>query len=726
MLKISNRPLINAIKWALLPGLGWSACTAAAEPATGQLEEIIVTAELRSENLQTTPISVSAFTADDLVNRGIVELSGIAVRTPGFVFDALDQSEPNVFIRGIGNQNADTAANESPVAIYLDDVYIGRSGASVFDLFDIERVEVLRGPQGTLYGRNASGGVVHIVTKKPEDVFGGTIRAEIGDYNMRNIAAAVTGPVTDNLSFRIAGSSRDRDGYIFNKATGNDVGGEDSTYLKAALRFEPTENLEINLSADNVRERGTTAAHDTVYTTPAALAVAQSDPRPRIVNADTDPIRERDISGILLRVGYDWSWATLTSITAYRELESEYDFYFAGNPKTDDTIESFNINLEDSDQFSQEFRLGGSTDRLDWILGLYYFESDVDHTETFVQHFNGLYKAQGLPPSRWAQGNGKHERTANATLESKAVFGQATYRITDTLAATFGIRYTTDERSMAGGTQILEGTNPVASGGKSFYSTVEDDWDATTPRFGLEYHHSDSLFLYGTYTRGFKSGVFNAVAPTQREFEAPLKPEWVDNYEVGAKTEWLDNRLRFNVAVFYMEFQDLQISTLIPAVQIVFDNADAEIKGYELEFVAMPVEGLKIEANYSYLDTEITKGKNKGKVLPRAPEDKINASVAYTMQFGGWDITPRLDWSYQSMFYHEPDNRVSEIQRSYQMLDASVDFAPADKDWRITLWGKNLDDELVARSMVSVPAAGQNFVSYADPRTYGLTFTVNY
>jgi iron complex outermembrane receptor protein len=694
------------------------------------IEEIIVTAVRREENLQRVPIAVTAFSGADLVAKGIDELYAIAQRVPSFVFDSQDQAEPNLYIRGVGSQQANDAAAEMPIAIYFDDVYIGRSTAANFELFDLERVEVLRGPQGTLFGRNASGGVIHLISQKPQDEFAGLVRATIGNYNRINLQAMVTGPGTDTVSYRLAASSRNRDGFVLNETTGNDVADEQATSLRAALRFVPSDKLEINLSSDYTRERGTSSAHDTQFTSGFPVV---SNPEPRVVNSLTDGLRERDIFGVTLRFDYSMDWAVLSSITGYRDLDLHADWYFAGNDLTDESIESFNTNIEKSHQFSQEFRLAGSSDRMDWVAGVYYFDVSVSQIESFDQFFNGLFNGLGLPEALWTIGNGLLTFNKEAGTDSWAVFAQGTYKLTDRLGLTAGVRHTEDTRKIAVVATVQDGIVPLGAlnapigisvpGG---YSTgqVSQGWNATTPHFALEFQSTDDLLLFVSATEGFKSGVFNGTASTLEEALTPLDPEEVWSYETGLKSQWSDDRLQINASAFYMDFKNLQLGTLIPGQAIIRENAAALVKGLELEVLALATDRLTLQANYSYLNNKFTDEAKKGNVMPRSPKHKINISGAYSAPVGASNVlTARVDFLSQSKFFHEPDNRPSEIQESYNMIDASLQLSGANRAWTLSLWGKNLGDELVTRSQVAVAVIGQNYVNYAPPRTYGVTYS---
>jgi iron complex outermembrane recepter protein len=695
----------------------------------GGLEEIIVTAQRRAESEQRVPIAVNAFSAADLEVRRIVSMNDIAARTPSFVADSQGPEEPNFYIRGVGSQAAGDATAEMPISVYVDDVYVARSAAANFQLFDLERVEVLRGPQGTLFGRNASAGVIHLITKKPQDTQQGKLRFSTGNYSQIGVDAMVTGPITDNLFYKVAGSARTRDGFYLNETTGNDVADDRGANLRAALRYLPGESTEINFSTDFLRERGTSAAHDTVYS-PNSPLPAVSNPEPFVTNADTDGHRDREIFSATLRVDHDLGWAEVTSITGYRRNESNSNWYFAGNPRTDDTNESLNGNIEDARQFSEELRLAGTSARLDWIVGLYYLDISVDRTEDFDQWFHGLFKGLGLPPERWAAGDGYVAFDQRADTTSAAAFAQATYRITDKLGVTAGVRYTRDEvDSSVRAWTDPPGAAPVGLGTPGGYDTgtLAKTWSATTPHFSIKYQATENAMMYASATEGYKSGVYNGTASTLADAIVPLEPEKVWSYEAGAKTQWLDNRLRANVNAFYAEFENLQIGTLIPGQALIRENASAKVRGAELELLAVPIDPLTFGLNYSYLNNEFTDPTRDGKVMPRSPKNKVNLYGSYAFELGReLSLVARADWTKQSKFFHEPDNRPSEIQDAYDLLDVSLDLTHASKSWTLSFWGKNVTDTLYTLSQVSVPAIGQNYVTYGAPRTYGVSLMLDF
>jgi len=690
------------------------------------IEEIVVTAQRRAENIQKVPIAITAFDGAELMSRGITSIEGIAARTPSFVYNGADTAEPYYFIRGVGTESAQDAAAETSVAIYVDDVYIGRGGGANFDLFDLERVEVLRGPQGTLFGRNASGGVIHMVSQRPQDTYSGRLEATVGDYGRMDFRGMVTGPLSDQVSYKLAASSTNRDGYVFNEQSGNDLGDQEAISLRGSLLYKPTDDLQFLFALDNTRERGLGTARDTVNLPGADTRFNLSNPEPRIVNAIRDGIRDRDIFGLQLRIDYSMDWATLTSITAQRQSEFNTQWSFSGQPVLNDfTIESFNSNEEDADQFSQELRLAGSSNKIDWVGGLYYFEMDTQRVESFDQHFNGLFNAllgRPLP-----NGNGFANFDQDASTESWAVFGQGTYRLTDRWSATAGLRYTDEEKSLFNiATASPPGATPIGLTG-SYTIDVGKSWDAWTPHFSVDFKATDDAMVYGLITRGFKSGAFSGTASNANEAGVPLEPEYVWNYEIGAKTQWLNNRLQVNGAIFYMDFEDMQIGSLIPGQAIIRFNSSAEIKGLELETLLVATENLTLGFNYSHLDNTFTVGPNTGKVLPRSPDHKTNLSATYDFNLGDSIVTTLMaDWAWQSKIYHEPDNRPSEVQEAYSWFDVSIQFANRSDTMRLRLWSRNLSDELVAMHQVAVPAVGQSYVHFSEPRTYGVTATFDF
>jgi len=689
------------------------------------LEEIIVTAQKRAEDMQSIPISVTAFNGAFLRENSITHLSEIARRTPSFVWAESSGAAPYLFIRGIGTEGPSTYAGGDPsVTVMIDNVYIGRIGGSSFDLYDLERVEVLRGPQGTIFGKNAVGGLVHLISKKPSQEPTASVSATVGNFNRMDLKGLVSGPLSDSVSAKLALSALNRDGFVKNEETGNDLGDEGSTSIRGALLYQPDEQLDILISLDGSRERESGSPRDIVETGTFNGGIhAITNPDPRIVNAPKDPFFDRDMFGSSIEINYQMHAGTFTSITAYRNSDSAWEIPFFGNPVTPTTIESTSTNTEDFWQFSQELRFASTneSENLDWIVGAYYFKSDTDRNTKLTQEFASFLPFLG----------GIADFAQTVKTESFALFGQLTYHLTNDLDITLGARNTWESKAMVHVGSVLQGPFPPPLHPANQYDVADkENWSAFTPSIAVNYQIGDDAMIYASIARGFKSGGYQGIAPDPTAAETPFDPEFALSYEIGAKTDWLDNRLRLNVSAFFVDHEDLQISELIAGDRVVIGNAaKAEVKGAEIEFTAILVEGLQIAANYSYLDAEFVEfaegatTDNSGNTLPFAPEHKVNLAAQYDITLANnGSLTFRVDWTRQSEIFLEASN-TTEIQGAYSVWDARIAYQTADEKWELALWGKNVGDNLHRNSSVAFPPFGQELVYWSNPRTYALTLT---
>jgi iron complex outermembrane receptor protein len=692
------------------------------------LEEVIVTAQRREESLQDVPISISVFNADSMRFKQMVGLEEIAERTPNFVMTSVNPAEPNFYIRGIGTEGLNSnAAGDASVVMFVDGVYVGRAGGSNLDMFDLERVEVLRGPQGTLFGKNAVGGLVHLVTAKPTDELQSRLQVTIGDYDRLDFRGMVTGPLSETVSGKLAFSSRTRDGFILNETTGNYTHNENIQSVRGALRFVPNDEVEVLITADLAQQdesgRPRTNLCDTSQND--GIRCVGINPDPFIVNAVTDGHLDRDVWGIAAEVNWQTGIGMFTSITARREADFDFEDAFFSNPVTSTTIESINRNVESSNQFTQEFRLANTSmdDRLNWVAGFYYLNENVERDEMLDQRFGALAPFL-VGVASWPQ---------DVKTKSYALFAQFTYSITDKFNLTVGGRQTWEKKDVVLGAELISGGSPPPYQG-DYSISASEDWSEFTPKFVLDYFVNDSVMLYGSISSGFKSGGFQGTASTPVVAATPYNPETAWSYEIGGKTQWFDNRLRANFALFSIDHKDLQVSELIPACCIVIGNAaSAEIEGFELELVTVPVEGLELSGGYSYLDatfkdfSEGATADNTGNTLPRSPENKLNLAAQYEWSLGGLGTARAgIDWSYSDMFFFEASNTPNEVQDSYDIWNARIAFSNSSDNWQLTFWGKNLGDELVKTHSVAFAFYGQELVIYQPPRTYGVTLAWKY
>ncbi|MDG1835764.1 MAG: TonB-dependent receptor, partial [Pseudomonadales bacterium] len=546
--------------------------------AEGPIEEVIVTAERRAESLQSVAVAVTAFTGEEMDAQGIVDIKGITERTPGFTMGTFNPGQPQFYIRGIGS-NEDGAGGDQSVIVFVDEVYIGRSAGSDFDLFDLERVEVLRGPQGTLFGKNVIGGAVSLVTKKPTEETRMKFEGTAGNLGEIGIRGLVSGELAENVYGKVSISSRRRDGYVdsridefpefFPDTNVDDQHDINTDSLRAALRMTPSDRLEVNLSANwSQMDR---AGPTYISIGPGGIpygANASLDPNYGAnihENFIEDPgSSETDISGFTARFDYELTDSmSFTSLTSFRSVESEQlwalstpnlsalfisggaiPLYLVGN----------NNYTDESDTFTHEFRLTGGNDKLFWIAGLYYMTEETDRFET--SSVGLLFPGGGGVPGS-LPGIVPGDDQGNETT-SYSVFGQFTYNITDALAITLGGRQSFDKKDI---TRV--GTPSPLSPNRNFNFTTGNDWDAFTGKFTVEWQATENAFLYGTISEGYKAGGYQGLAATELIAITPFDPEEATLYEIGAKTEWFDNRLRLNLAVFQTDYSDLQILQLL-------------------------------------------------------------------------------------------------------------------------------------------------------------------
>lgn len=750
------------------------------------IEEVVVTARKREESVQDTPIAVSAFTGEGLAIRGVTDLSSLDNFAPNLV---LNRSPSNsgvtnaaVYIRGIG-QNDFTPVIDPGVGIYVDGVYLGRSVGAVLDLVDVERVEVLRGPQGTLFGKNTIGGAVSITSKRPEEEFSGKLGGKVGTDDRLNVNGTFNLPISDTLLTRVSLASFNQDGHVERVFDGKDLGDDNTLAARFTALWLANDKVEITFSADYSRddengpalvttgmqpinegffgpagapsmtlfqntivaqlnEPGGIAPGGTFFdpaaasgfpfnfmacfapenlNNPACFNQRYIQPEGGTKNFGTDPTKsELDTWGAAITL--DWDLGNdmqFKSILSYRTFDGEF---FNDNDGAPQKVSEL-IDIFEQDQLSLEFQLLGTAmqDRLNWIVGLYYFEED----------------GKNINPVRFSQihiqSGGFFEN------DSWAVFGQGTYQLSEKLSLTVGLRYTEDTKEYLPD-QYFEvfpaGPLPLPPCPGTGLPCVVGDrvlpfvWEETSaeelsPMVNLAYHPNEDLMLYATYSEGFKGGGF-----TQRIFppEASLPdfdPEFVKSYEVGFKWDGLDNSLRINGALFYTDYTDIQLLVADPTRvgPFVTNAGDATIKGVELEVLWAPADDWLISANVGYLDPKRTKvgtgvqGLTKSSRFENISDWNANIQITKVIQLkGGSTLTPRVEWSYRSEFGTNANNvpydgpaaappflgspdlgfgipSPAQIQDDYDLVNASVRWDSADGSLAVTAGVENIGDE---------------------------------
>jgi iron complex outermembrane recepter protein len=745
------------------------------------LEEVIVTATKREASLQDVPVSVSAI-GGDLVREGeIMGFSDVAAITPNFNMNQFNIGEPQFFIRGIGN-SLDSAAADPAVSTFVDEVYIGRSGGSSMDLFDLERIEVLRGPQGTLFGKNVVGGAISIHTSKPSDDFMGKLGVSLGDYDLQVVRGLINGGLTDGVSGKLSFSSRKRDGYVDNVVDGDEYAEQDNLSARGQLLIEASETVEILLGVDystddvtgNCRNGDNFDTWDPTGLGPAYVPVVNALTGGDVSKcaSEASPFQERDIAGFLGRVDWDIGSTSLTSITAYRESDYTHLEDLAAVPVGLTAFNLVDAVDEEADQFSQEFRLAstGSGD-LQWLVGLFYMQENVERAEDFVGVIGPPLNVLE-PASVLLAGDITYGQDAETT--SYAVFGQLDYAFNEAWSVSVGARYAYDEKEIdqymtnqedpAFDTAVISaaiGLPPAVveglfapedavvlgipangfggliefattgnTGALNFpYETSADEsWDEFLPSASVNWNFSDSGMAYFTASRGYKSGAFVSSTNTVEAAQSPLDPEIATNFELGLKSQWLDNRLRLNASVFHMDYEDLQVFRLIGSL-LVGANAEATSQGLELEATALITDNWTLSGSYAYLDAEYDEYDDgtddfSGNMLPRSSEDSYSLRSSYLFNFNNGSLLDFVvSYAYQGDANWTPSNAVAADEDGYGLVDASLNWLSPNTNWEVSLWGKNLSDEEYRIHTILSNISGTVDL-WGPPRMWGVT--VNY
>jgi iron complex outermembrane recepter protein len=730
---INKRPSRNLLLAAAIAA-ALPVPAALAQQGPTAIEEIVVTARKREEALQDVPVAITALSAAALEERQIGDLAEMGSTVPNLTIYAARGSNTTLtaYMRGVGQ--ADPLWGVDPgVALYVDDVYIARPQGALLDVYDIERIEVLRGPQGTLYGKNTIGGAIRYVSAPLESEWEGSFGATIGNYGQTDWKAMLNIPLGERAAFRIAGASLENDGYGTNLVQGVPTGNKDAKAARAALRWQPSDELDIRFSADFTRDDSNPRGAQRLVPNRFEPLFSGQPPRPANdnpfdVDSDFEPINRTDMDGYSLTI--DWAASEtlgFKSITAYREGETLTYIDFDTLPYP---IANVSATYED-DQLSQEFQLlyddGG---KMNGVLGFYYFDGSAGGQVR--NNFLGLLFG---------------DTQGTMDTESWAVFGEGTYQLTDTLGLTVGVRYTSEKKSvdvLNRGYSDATYTTPI-----SVAADFDDSktFDSFAPRVVLDWRARDNVMAYLSYSEGFKSGGFNVRAnqvavPDSAE---PFDDETITTYEIGAKTTWADGRLTVNGAYFFSDYEDIQLSVFTAydsngdgvddAFFGDFTNAGAgEVQGIELEIAAYPVDGLALQLTGAWLDTEyteyITAGVNVAdqQKFTNAPEWQFGFNGTYTHGIGSLGtLTWQAGYTYQSEVY--PTTDLSELikQGSYGLVNASLAWVTEDQAWRIALWGKNLADEEYRTTGYNIETAlGIHTGFYGAPRTYGLSVSYNW
>jgi len=711
------------------------------------LEEIVVTAQKREQRLQDVPFSVSALSAEQIAASGITRLDDVARYTPGLFFETIGIGRPQAFIRGIGSAAFDAGSDPS-VALFVDEIYISRFTGVTFDLFDLERIEVLKGPQGTLFGRNAAGGALHIVTRKPTDEFSAQFAADIGNYDSMLLRGGISGPLRgDDFLYRLSFAAKESEGYITNTATGEHHQDDGSYGLRGQLRYTGSDVFDatftLEYGRDDIGMLAEQNVTDNVLFRPPGDLAGPPDELSLYQQYNTDGFQERDSTLIAAHLNWETPLGALSSISAFRnnEFEELHDL----DSTLLDTLDRYA--LEDGETFSQELRLASDTDApFNWVAGLYYLHESTFRDEQWVIGGDTAFALFMNGGQRF-----NLQDVMDVTTDSYAVFGQGTYALTPQWNLTGGGRYSRDEKSADRvldnngiGAQCTPGTpcgpfpfNVLLPA--SFTTSFGRSWNSFDPQVTVDYRASDDVMLYATYREGFKSGGFQPSIPANEERASFIfDPEEVRSYEVGVKSELAERRLRLNAALFYNRYEDLQFVTGTGvgaggAPIVVTDNAaHATSQGGEVELLFRPGENLQLSAGYSYVDATIDEyvddagNDQSGKQVIRTPKHQASTVGEYSFELGGdARLVLRGEWSYRSRVYFDPGNTLETSQEGFSQFNARIAYETGGP-WSFALWGRNLGDELYCQNTITLSASTVGVCHTGPPRTYGVSFLYTY
>lgn len=752
---------------------------------TRVLEEVVISAQKVQESLQDAPIAVTAFSSDKLEALGVFSANEVAHYTPNMFGESQpgSSSTTNFTIRGITTTDP-TLSVEAGVGVYMNGIYIARSNGLIFDVVDLERIEVLRGPQGTLYGRNTTGGAINVITERPKGEFGFKQLITAGNRSRLRSQTTIDTPEWKGLSAKLSYMHNEQDGYVKNDTTlfqqgkAGDFGERNDDAFNIALRWDVSENFTVDYNYDRTDSTTVPQASQLSWASSdaarlvtdfggfffpgcydnsplcgpiksayeAAEASASSE-RVKRLNMPYAGEENTEVYGHALTLTWEISdQLTLKSLTGYRDMEVQQRTDLSGGGFTTnpglvtggiDTLFAAGApNIKEQDQFSQEFQLIGNWDKFDYVGGLYYFEEDGNENTVEMVAFNlGFWG----PEKRYSVHN-----------ESWAVFGQGTYNFSDDLRLTLGLRYSKDQKELFQD----QAPDPFVPENR-IQANFDDEFSNTSGNITLDYDWSEELSTYLRYATGYKAGGYFSRAPIA--FQQPFDEETLKSIEFGLKSQWLDNRLRANLAVFYSEYDDLQISQFVPgtggAVSVLNNAGKANYTGAELEIVAIPMTGLTLNLSYGWLDPEYDEydffdpsGQICGApgttcdvtdrgIFATTPESTVALGAQYEFapfSFGALsarvDVTYNDGYTFGTIEISEPERIESSdhtLVNARIMLD-QIGLVQTGS-LRLALWGKNLtDEEYRTYSIGNFEALGFTTVIYNEPLSWGLDVIYDY
>lgn len=755
----------------------------AQEAAASVLEEVVVTARRYAESLQDVPVSVSVMDSEYLDAQNIDQLKDIIDKSPGTSFTRLNKLQNAYSIRGLSSQT-EGAAGDASVITVVDDVVISKDYMKGAEFFDVERVEVLRGPQGTSFGRNTTGGLVHLISKRPTQDFQASIRGGIGSHGHWEMDGVLNGTISDNAAARLAVHYNTHDGYTKDVVRNIDLAGEENISIRGSLLLNPSDNVEIYLKAEYSQDDDDTVVRQprnctdpqeefTNFVDPCdewesgiSAFAGSDDLTGTVFNPGEEFFIERESLNITAEIVWDINDSlTLTSVTGYIDGTGDYNMDAAGTPRD----LQFSITRNDSNQFSQELRISnrGEDAGPRWLAGLYYLTDDHDRQDGrrwFQEDFSVYGPGPPFSPTTVMA-------VSTSETESLGLFGEINFDISDRLIATIGLRYSSDEKDFVishNGTGFdgpvsnfladvpsnwpdpsdpttscaAQAASPESRCSIGFSDAVASgDWDHVSYKASLAYAVNDDMMVYGTVSEAYKTGGFNGEPQTAEDAVIPYNEETAANFEVGLKSQWND-RLRLNVSAFYVEYDDQQVSVFRTApsgfvTQVVDNAAESKVLGIEIDYTWQVNDYFRLSGTFASLDAEL---KNTVLQVGPAPGDTADlsgnrpnnvpewtATVVGEVEFpldGGSRVSLRADWRGRSSIFNDLTNTPRFERPATDIIGARASWTSADGRWEVTAYGKNLTEEAdVLNIGPAPPFLGDNPVGYGPPLTYGGTVT---
>ena len=718
LLTPAMRPLAIAV--AIASGAVASTAAQAQAPRVGSasalLEEVVVTARKREEGAQEVPLSVTAFNSDQINALKVRDLTNLRVGMPNVSLEDIGTTRgtANFSIRGLGI-NSSIPSIDPAVGVFVNGVYLGVNNGIIFDIFDLESIEVLRGPQGTLFGRNVTGGAILMNTKKPGDELEATLRYSVETGDDGGISSiyqgAVGGPITDNLGARLVLYYNDDDGRFENEFDGDDFGEIEQKMARGTIAWTPTDTTDVTLMFEyNDTEGDGPAAQSHTNGRGVPGAIVNFDRDEFGFNIDEGGFQDNDTTFVTAQLdqAIDFGDGNITAILGYRDYDGESNIDVDGQP-----IWIFHAPAWlEAEQTSFELRYNGLfAERANVTTGVFYFDNEINYHER--RNLIGLDE-NGVPapvgravgPAAVFDGGGNYE------VESYSVFAQVDYDLSEQWTLTAGINYSSEDKdveikslSNLGPSCNIVTSNPAPC---PFDFVDDESWDNWAPKLGATYHMDDRQRFYAHWTRGYRSGGYNLrnTSFDPADTPGPFDEEEVNNFEIGYKSthDWG----RLNAAIFYNEIDDMQRELNTPGpigtIQLVRNTADATITGFEVDGTFSLTDSLLLLASVGYIDAEydevredlngdgVVDGQDEGLDIPRAPELTWAVGFTHDLDIGTWGyMTSRINYSYRDEMAYTDDNNgfIDELE----MLDAGLDFYSNDGHWVFSLYGRNLLDE---------------------------------